>query len=481
MKMKRTLLTISFALLLGACGNTSSSSGLPSLTPSDLNTAQTDALKLTQSFAGKNFITDGIGEVTLRSTTDGDTARFNVGNQNIAVRFLGVNTPESTGKIQPWGNAASAFTASKLTTASRIVLVNDVSLFGLTDSAGSRYLGFVWYQPASGGDFRLLNLELVDQAYSEALLFEESEKVPYLEAFQAAGAYASRTGARIYGFRNDPSFDYSDAVYDVSIRFVRKAYGTTLPLEDKYGEVVLDDDGQEIPFTLTNSTKLRFQVVVVATIGSNAILRDVYHPDSNGNYASIFVYTQFNDLPFNQPGDIIQLYAKATTFNDNVQLTDPIMQTFHPFYPISLITRPTAEDYEDVLANLGMEGDPTPYNLTNKVIEFPNSFLPYNGFFVKTRITIRARPVNPDDDLSGDVTVGEFHRKDANNNMTLYAYYAGTEVSFNLRVDGRMFPYVSETSFTLGASYEVTGYVVPYFDNFQLQLNNGVNIIPLDA
>ena len=480
MKPRRFLLPLFVSLLVAACGGTSSSE-LPSLTPADLNTNQTDALKLTLPYAGKDFIADGIGEVTLRSTTDGDTARFNVGNQNIAVRFLGINTPESTGKIQPWGNAASDFTKEKLLSATKIVLVNDVSLFGLTDSAGSRYLGFVWYQPSLGADLRLLNLEIVEQAYSEALLFEDSEITPYKDAFLAAGEYASRTGARIYGFRNDPSFDYSDTVYDVSIRFVRKAFGTTLPLEDKFGDKVLDEEGNEIPFTLTNSTKLRFQVMVVGTIGSNAILRDVFHPDNDGNYASIFVYTQFNDLPFNQPGDVIQLYAKATTFNDNVQLTDPIMQTFHPFYPISLIARPSDADYEEVLATNGMNDDYAPFDLTNATIEFPNSFLPYNGFFVRTRITIRARPVNPDDDLSGNVTVGEFHRKDANNNMTIYSYYAGTEVSFNLRVDGRMFPYVSETSFALGQSYEVSGYVAPYFDNFQLQLVNGVTITPLSA
>jgi endonuclease YncB( thermonuclease family) len=482
MKAIRHLTFLTIALIVASCGSsTSSSSSLPPLTPNDLNTAQTDALKLTLPFTGKDFIRDGVGEVTLRSNTDGDTARFNAGGFNIAVRFLGVNTPESTGKIQPWGNAASVFTAEKLTTALRIVLVNDIALFGQTDSTGSRYLGFVWYQPPTGGDFRLLNLELVDQAFSEALLFEESDFVPYLDAFQAAGAYAARTRARIYGVRNDPTFDYSDNVYDVSIRFVRKAFGTTLPLEDKFGDIVLDEEGEEIPFTLTNSTKLRFQVVVVATIGSNAILRDVYHPDSNNQYASIFVFTQFNDLPFSQPGDVIQLYAKATVFNQNVQLTDPIMQTFDPFYPISLIARASSPDYETTLANLGMNASFDPYDLRDVTITSPASFTPYNGFFARTTITIRARPQNPDDDITGDVTVGDFHRKDANNNMTIYAYFYGTDVSFNLRVDGRMFPYISETRFALGQSYEITGYIAPYFDNFQLQLHNGVVITPIGA
>jgi endonuclease YncB( thermonuclease family) len=244
MKLIRTLPILFLLAMVGACTPSSGSSTLPSLTPADLNTQYTDALKLTQPFSGKNFIEDGIGEVTLRSTTDGDTARFNVDNVNIAVRFLGINTPESTGKIQPWGNAASAFTANILTTANRIVLINDVDLFGQKDSVGSRFLGFIWYQPATGGDFRLLNLEIVEQAFSESLLFNDSPLVPYFESFQAAGQYAQRTKARIYGFRNDPSFDYSDNVYDVSIRFVRKAFGSTIPLEDKEGRVILDENDE---------------------------------------------------------------------------------------------------------------------------------------------------------------------------------------------------------------------------------------------
>ncbi len=64
------------AAVLTACGEGSSSSPSVSLTPDDLNTAQTDALKLDAAYAGKDFVADGIGEVYLKSCTDGDTANF---------------------------------------------------------------------------------------------------------------------------------------------------------------------------------------------------------------------------------------------------------------------------------------------------------------------------------------------------------------------------------------------------------------------
>jgi micrococcal nuclease len=73
---------------------------------------------------------------------------------------LGIDTPESTAQSDPWGKAASSFTCDKLTNATSIVLQSDPAS-GQTDSYG-RYLAWVWY------DGRLLNLELVEEAYSRA-------------------------------------------------------------------------------------------------------------------------------------------------------------------------------------------------------------------------------------------------------------------------------------------------------------------------
>ena len=65
---------------------------------------------------------------------DGDTTHFYInqsGNYNnisktpgidgvLKARYLGVNTPESTGKIEEWGKKASKFTQEKLATATSI-------------------------------------------------------------------------------------------------------------------------------------------------------------------------------------------------------------------------------------------------------------------------------------------------------------------------------------------------------------------------
>ena len=96
----------------------------------DLPTPVTDSLKFAQAneLEGKKFAgpdenaVDHLGYVSLKSCTDGDTANFEqddyldeYGNTvSIKTRFLGVNTPESTAKVEPWGKKASLFTKHKL-------------------------------------------------------------------------------------------------------------------------------------------------------------------------------------------------------------------------------------------------------------------------------------------------------------------------------------------------------------------------------
>lgn len=475
-KIVFTTMLAGLAILIAGCGT---SSQLPSLTPADLNTNETDNLRLEANFIGKNFIDDGIGEVTLRSVTDGDTARFNVGTNNIAVRFLGINTPESTGKIEPWGKAASNFTADKLLNAERIILINDRDVFGVTDSSGNRYLGFIWYKPTTSQHFRLLNLELVEQALTENLMFDRSSITDYYDAFQRAGNYAKRTGARIYG-QQDPAFDYSGQIYDLSIRFVREALGNTVQLQDRYGEPVFDEENEPVMLSLVESTRIRLRVVVLGRIANNLILRDVYNPDTNGNYASIFLFTLYRDAPFQNAGDIVELYCKATTFNNNVQLTDPELSTFSLKYPYVLLTRPSNANYASVLEQLDI--DPTisaaPVDISSMTITNSASFAPLNGFYVQANVTIR-QVTNDGDDGGSGYTSGAYWRKDDRNNMTIYAHFQGTSVPFNLRIDGGMFPYVNYTEFALGNTYTISGYVAPFFENYQLQLFNGVVITPV--
>lgn len=155
----------------------------------------TSEVKFDLDYEGKSFVEDGIGQVRLARTIDGDTAHFyDLNGDYIKVRFLGINTPESTYENDPWGKAASRYTSEKLMKAKTIVLEAEGSR---TDAYG-RYLAYVWL------DEVLLNLQIIQEAYSHSTL---SGKNKYFDIFNKAGNEAMKTGRRFYG-EIDPEYDY---------------------------------------------------------------------------------------------------------------------------------------------------------------------------------------------------------------------------------------------------------------------------------
>ena len=164
-------------------------------TPLAITYKVSDQVKLTKDYKGKSFLDDGIGEVTLDRAIDGDTAWFYDQNgTKIKVRFLGIDTPESTREKEAWGKAASTFTRNKLQNAHTIVLESQ----GPRQETYGRYLGFVWV------DGVLLNLELVENCYTPAALSDG----PYEEYFMDAMMHAKKTGRRVWG-EIDPNYDYN--------------------------------------------------------------------------------------------------------------------------------------------------------------------------------------------------------------------------------------------------------------------------------
>jgi micrococcal nuclease len=163
----------------------------------ELDTRYTDETLIDFSYSNSSFITDGVGEVELVSCIDGDTAIFKEGSTTFNVRFLGIDTPESTYRFDPWGKPASAFTCDKLTNATTIVLESDSS----TDrkDGNDRYLSWVWY------DGRLLNLEIVEEAFSKS---KGVSNLKYESVFYQADFKTQPTGRRVWG-ELDETFDYS--------------------------------------------------------------------------------------------------------------------------------------------------------------------------------------------------------------------------------------------------------------------------------
>ena len=152
-------------------------------------------------------------EVTVKNFVDGDTTHFYVpssvsSNGLLKARYLAVNTPEATGKIEEWGKKASNFTKEKLSSAASILIESDNATWNL-DSTGERHLVWVWYKTEEGGTYRNLNVELLQNGLS---LASNSADNRYGETCMDAIQQAKASQLHIHSNADDPDFYYGEAL-----------------------------------------------------------------------------------------------------------------------------------------------------------------------------------------------------------------------------------------------------------------------------
>lgn len=160
-------------------------------------------------------------EVTVKSYIDGDTTHFFVPESIdpdgvLKARYMCVNTPESTGKIEEWGKKASNFTKEKLMSASSIIVESNDGNWNV-DSTGDRHLVWVWYMPQGSDTYRCLNLELIQNGLSISCgTVSDLYGVAASNAFQQAKA----NKLHVFSGEKDPEFFYGDA-YEIDLMELR--------------------------------------------------------------------------------------------------------------------------------------------------------------------------------------------------------------------------------------------------------------------
>jgi len=277
------LLVLTLSLTLFGC---ESEDDAPIEVDTTLNTNFTDELVMDVDYSSKDFIADGVGEVTLVSCTDGDTARFSTGGESFPVRFLGIDTPESTYRFDPWGKSASSFTCEKLTNASVIVLESDGEL---TDGNG-RYLAWIWY------DGRLLNLELIEEAYSVA---KGAAGLRYEQTIYDAEFKTQPTKRRVWG-EDDPDYDYSLEGTQVTIEeiVVNQAdyLGSKVVIQgivtaNVNGHPYIEQDGFGI------YVYIGYEYTTKLAVGNEVIIQSLtptYHPDAETGSLQLVGFVRSN-------------------------------------------------------------------------------------------------------------------------------------------------------------------------------------------
>jgi micrococcal nuclease len=128
---------------------------------------------------------------TVASVTDGDTIRVILHGQNVPVRYIGIDTPETHNGLA-WMGPEAAAANSALVAGREVVLEKDVSE---TDRFG-RLLRYVWLH--DGSDWLLVNLELLRQGYAQVATFPPDVK--YIDPlFLEAQAGARDSGLGLWG------------------------------------------------------------------------------------------------------------------------------------------------------------------------------------------------------------------------------------------------------------------------------------------
>ena len=183
-------------------------------------------------------------EATVKSYIDGDTTHFYVNKSEdfpdgiIKARFLAIDTPESTGRLEEWGKAAAAHTKEKLKNAYAIMLESDTAEWN-KDNNG-RHLLWIWYKADENSEWRNLNLEILQSGYAVA---SNTGQNRYGTTCMAALNQATKEKLYVHSGEKDPSYPYGAATEITlkELRLNRDAYlGVKVAVE---GVITQDTNG----------------------------------------------------------------------------------------------------------------------------------------------------------------------------------------------------------------------------------------------
>ena len=182
---------------------------------------------------------------TVKTFVDGDTVHFHVPESVmedgvLKARFLAVNTPESTGKIEEYGKAASTFTKERLSAATSIVIESETSSWD-PDSTGDRYLVWVWYKTEADEDYRNLNIEILQNGLAIA---NGSGSNQYGTTCLAAIAQAKALKLNIYSGNPDPDFYYGEAV-ELTLKELRSNMESYAGMKVAFNGIITSNSGNQ--------------------------------------------------------------------------------------------------------------------------------------------------------------------------------------------------------------------------------------------
>ena len=243
-------------------------------------------------------------EVTVKLFIDGDTVHFNskeMDNGVLKARFLAVNTPESTGKIEEYGKTAAAFTKEKLAAAESIIVESDTEKWD-ADSTGGRYLVWIWYKPKGASDYRNLNIELLQEGLAIA---SSSANNRYGTTCTAALNQAKTLKKNVHSGQKDPNFFYGAAA-EIDLKELRTN--------------IAEYSGDKVAVT-----------GVITMHYNNGFYLETKDPET-GMYYGMYAYYGFNfgGMHLIKVGSEVRIAGNVSEFNGSWQISGMTYSDFIP-------------------------------------------------------------------------------------------------------------------------------------------------------
>lgn len=296
------------------------------------NSSSSQKLPEREDFAGKvtlDFDAETLTqEVDVKMFIDGDTTHFNVpktiphceDDGVLKARYLAVNTPESTGTIEPWGKKASEFTKSKLKDASSIVIETDKDKWDL-DSTAERHLVWVWYKPQGSDTYRNLNIELLQEGLAWG---SKTSSLRYGSVCAQAINVANAHKLYVYSQEKDPDFYYGTAV-ELDLCGLRTnidayvgnrvAFNATVVWKDGYTVYVEDyDEMTDMVYGMTIFYGYNNALNDAMKVGNR--VRIVGNLTNNENYGYQISNLSFDLLDTTNPENVIVLGKETVTYHE---------------------------------------------------------------------------------------------------------------------------------------------------------------------
>lgn len=263
-------------------------------------------------------------EVTVKLYIDGDTVHFHVpsGEQFpsgvLKARFIGVNTPESTGKIEEFGKTAAAFTKERLLGAETILIESDTDQWD-ADSTGGRYLVWIWYKNPGSATYRNLNIELLQEGLAIA---SSSANNRYGSVCTSAIDQAKASGLNVYSGKPDPNYFYGQAI-EMDLKELRTN--------------IADYNGQKVAFT-----------GVITMNYNNGVYVEQYDPETDMYYGMYAYYGfGFGGMKLLKVGNEVRIVGSVSEFNGSWQVSG---MTYSDFIPSDDDIRLISENNERAFA-----------------------------------------------------------------------------------------------------------------------------------